>query len=225
MRALLVWLAITGIAYAQPPGDVAPTQPGQPIGPMPGVTAAPPSAPKPPSVMDRPFSVELNFGWIGLSIDDDTQNDAGQMGLDPVTFGMAELAGRYRFMPNVEVGVTLVGGGAMKGDASMGGLYIDGRYRFLAERSWNPYAYLSLGIVSVARDEGAMDDEDAGRGSLRLGAGLEKRFPRFGVHADLRFVAIGENKDWDRVGTNTDALLAKGSLSGVSLTFGGTVYF
>jgi hypothetical protein len=224
MRALLLLFAIAGTAYAQPPGQVAPMQPGQPIGPTPGVTAAP-TAPKPPSVIDRPWSVELNFGWIGLSIDDETQDSASQEGIDPVTFGMAELAGRYRFTPNLELGLTLIGGGAMKGDASMGGLYIDGRYRFLAERSWNPYAYLSLGIVSVARDEGAMKDEDAGRGSLRAGIGLEKRFPRFGVHADLRFVAIGKNKDWNRVGTDIEALLAAGSLSGGSLIFGGTVYF
>jgi hypothetical protein len=197
-RAMIVVL-LAGTAYAQAPGEVAPV-----------------SQPPAPSVMDRRWAVSLSGGSLGLKPDHDNA--------DNVTFGMLELSGRFRIRSWVEVGLSFVGGGATKGDLSTGGLFIDGRYRFLAENPWNVFALVSLGIVSVARSD-ATDDEKKGRGALRLGVGVERRFRVWAIQAELRLVGVGENKDFEPM-TITPAMdMAKSKLNGGSLTIGGTFYF
>jgi hypothetical protein len=201
MRALVALLLLAGTASAQAPGEV---QPG------------PPQPMQQPSVMDRRWSVAASLGSLGLEPDRD---DAGN-----VSFGMLELAVRFRIRAWIEVGLSGYGGGAMEGQLETGGLYLDGRYRFLAERSWNVFALLSLGVVSVAAED-ATEPEKTGRGSIRLGAGVEKRFRAFALQAELRLVGVGENKDFEPMAITPNQEMAKKNLNGGSLTIGGTFYW
>ncbi len=203
MRAVLLASLIAGTAYAQAPGEVQPVAPGAMVEAQ-------------PSVMDRRWSVALSVGSLGLHPDRD--------GADNVTFGMLELAGRFRIRSFVEIGLSFYGGGAAKGTLSTGGVFIDGRYRFLAEKPWNVFALLSLGVASVAADD-ATDDEKHGRGALRIGVGIERRFRALAIQAELRLVGIGENDKFEPMELTPNAEMAESKLSGGSLTIGGTFYF
>ena len=199
-RAVIVVL-LTGTAYAQAPGEVTPM---------------PPSQAAPSSVMDRRWAISAEVGTLGLKPDRDNA--------DNVSFGMFELSGRFRIRSWVEVGLSIYGGGAMEGELSTGGLFIDGRYRFLAENPWNVFALLSLGVVSVAQKDGT-DAEKKGRGAVRIGVGVERRFRTFGIQAELRLIGVGENKDFEPMTVTPNAEMAKSKLNGGSLTIGGTYYF
>lgn len=198
MRHALALIAVTTAAHAQPPGATSPAE-----------------APQPPSVMDRRWAVGASIGSLGLEPERD--------GADNTSFGIIELAGRFRIRRWVEVGLSLYGGGT-KGTLGTGGLYIDGRYRFVAERRWNVFALLSLGVASVAAED-ASKDAKQGRGSLRLGAGVERRFRAFAIDLQLRLIGIGENKKLDIVPMTRNEEMAELKLSGGSLTLGGTFYF
>ena len=196
MRCLLALIGLGGIAAAQP-GATAPQ-------PAPG-----------PTVMDRRWSVSAGIGSLGLKPDRD--------GADNTSFGIIDLGGRFRIRRSIEVGLSLYGGGT-KGDIGTGGLYLDGRYRFMAERPWNVFALLSLGVASVnAKD--ASKDEKRGRGSIRVGVGVERRFRAWAIDAQLRLLGIAHNKDVDFVPMTLAEDLEKSKLSGGSLTIGGTFYF
>jgi hypothetical protein len=196
MRAVLVVGMLTGTAYAQAPGQVIPAEQ--------------------PSVMDRRWSLSLSFGTLGLAPDRDEA--------ETVSFGMAELAGRFRIRSFVDIGLSLYGAGAGEGDLSSGGIYVDARYRFLAERPWNIWALLSLGVASVASDDQA-DKAKQGRGSFRIGAGVERRFTAWALHAELRLVGISENDDFEPTEVTPNNEMAKAKLNGGSLTIGGSFYF
>jgi len=200
MRALVivVGIAVANQAHAQAPGETRPTT---------------------PSVMDSRFAVALELGALGLHRDVEGENT------NDVSFGVAELAGRFRIVRSFEIGLSLWGGGATKGALGTGGLFIDGRYRFLADRPWNVFASLSLGAASVA-DKGASEREKAGRGALRLGVGVERRFGAFAIEAHLRILGISENDKFMPIDlpTPSDAMAAD-KLAGGALTIGGTYYF
>lgn len=199
MRAVLVVVMVAGTAHAQAPGEVQPLP-----------------APAQPSVMDRRWSVGLSFGALGLGPDRD--------GADDVSFGMVELAARFRIRSFVDVGLSLHGGGAAEGDLTAAGIYLDGRYRFRAERPWNLWALLSLGVASVAAED-QTDEAKRGRGSLRIGVGVERRFRLWALHAELRLVHVGENKDFEPTAITPNDEMAKSKLNGGSLTIGGSFYF
>jgi len=128
-------------------------------------------------------------------------------------------------VPAFELGLAFTGGGAAEGDLTTGGLYIEGRYRFLAERPWNIFLLASLGVASVAPDKGS-ELEKRGRGSLRLGGGLERRFGAFALEATLRMVGIGENEDVPLMTpvTNDNAMTRLG-VSGGTFSLGALYYF
>ena len=196
MRAALLVVILAGTAHAQAPGQVQPLEQ--------------------PSVMDRRWAVSLSLGTLGLEPD---REDA-----KTVSFGMLELAGHFRIRPFIDVGLSIYGGGAGEGDLSAAGLYIDARYRFLAERPWNVWALLSIGVTSVAAEDQS-DEAKQGRGSLRLGAGVERRFGAWGIHAELRLIAVGENTDFEPTEITPNNEMAKSKLNGGSLTIGGSFYF
>jgi hypothetical protein len=105
--------------------------------------------------MDRRWGIGAQLGWDTLTI---------QHGDKPkVTFGVLELAGRFRIRPSIEVALALHLGGTA-GDIGIGGIYAEFRYRFRAEQKWNLYALAAIGSVSVAQKM-ATDAEKTGRGS------------------------------------------------------------
>ena len=166
--------------------------------------------------MNRRWAIGAQLGWTSLSI----QHGEKQK----VTFGMLELAGRFRIRPPAELALVLTGGGTA-GDIGLGGLYIEFRYRFRAEEKWNLYALVGLGVMSASQKM-ASDVEKEGRGSVRLGGGLERRFGSFGADVELRLVGIGENtKAPEPMMPSTAGQLSRYGLSGGSLMIGVTYYF
>ena len=192
MRVIVLVLAMTAVASAQAPGQIAP---------------------QPEGVMARRWSVAFSFGGESL-----TASDAGAKG---VGFGVIELAGRYRIRPAIELALDLNAGGNQ--GISTAGLYAEFRYRFMAERPWNPYALFDLGIASAA-DKTGTDTEKKGRGSFRIGGGIERRIGNFGVEATLRLIGIAENRGITSVQTRGQELARYGD-SGAELSIGGSFYF
>ena len=141
-------------------------------------------------------------------------------GAQAVGFGGLELAARFRIRPAIEVALAFERAGNQ--GISTGGSSSEFRYRFMAERPWTPFALAALGVMSAA-DKTGTDTEKKGRGALRIGGGIERRFGAWGIEATLRLVGIGENKQVMDV-TTAGQELARYS-SGAELVIGGTFYF
>lgn len=173
--------------------------------------------PAPPrTVMSKRWAIGFDVG--PESYEPDAAN------ADPTEFGQFELAGRYRIRPAIELGLALHMAGSA-GDIGAGGLYFDFRYRFRAEQKLNVYALASLGVLAVSQDS-ASEDAKKGRGSLRLGGGLEYRWNWFALIVELRLLHVGENKDLAPVMAETvDYQLSRYKLSGGSLAMGANFYF
>jgi hypothetical protein len=234
LAALALVAAAAEPAAAQPPEQAAPEQaapdpaaPAQTEPPPPPPPALPPmmsSAPSQveplppplPPVMSRRWAVSAGIGWESFT----AKTDGG----DKITFGTLELAGRFRIRRNVEVALSVVGGGAQD-DIATAGLYVDMRYRFMAEKAWNVYGSIGLGVASVA-GKPADDDEKKGRGSLRLGFGVERRFTSLAVFGEARPVWVAENKDIPNLSDQPDWYqFSKFPLGGGHVLFGATFYF
>jgi hypothetical protein len=174
---------------------------------------APGEVPPAPTVMDNRWAVNVSLGGESLTAKTD--------GAKPVGFGGLEVAGRFRIRPSIEIALAF----AAAGNQGIGtaGFYAEFRYRFLAERPWNPFACGSLGVASVS-DKNASDPEKKGRGSLRLGGGIERRIGNFGIEATLRLIGIGENTAVMTVQTRGQEL-ARYGVSGGELVVGGSYYF
>jgi hypothetical protein len=238
---LLLLIVLGATAHAQgappPPADPAqlpPTEPSPPppeptppstqptapvLQPYPG-QQSPAMQPAPPvakTVMSKRWAIGVDFGPESYAPDVD--------GAEATEFGQFELALRYRIRKPIELGLALHLGGADPKIAE-GGIYFDFRYRFLAEKPFNVYALASLGVLAVAHED-ATDDEKRGRGSLRLGGGVEYRWSWFALAAELRLIHVGKNEDvpqpLDPV-TGPYALAAY-KLSGLSLALGANFYF
>jgi hypothetical protein len=134
-----------------------------------------------------------------------------------------EVAGRFRIRAPIELGLAVHLGGSK--DLAMGGVYIDFRYRFMAENQLNLYALAGLGVLAIA-PENASEDARRGRGSLRFGGGLEYRFNWFALIVELRLVGVGENRDLaPQMPETVDYQLSRYKLSGGSLAMGANFYF
>ena len=79
--------------------------------------------------------------------------------------------------PAIEVALAFEGAGNQ--GISTAGFFAEFRYRFMAERPWTPFALAGLGVQSAA-DKTGTDTEKKGRGALRIGGGIERRFGAWG---------------------------------------------
>ena len=166
-----------------------------------------------PSVMDRRWSVDLALGGTILKAKTD--------GVKGVFFAGLELSARFRIRREVEVALAFDAAGNQ--GIGLVGFFAEGRYRFNAERPWNPFVLVGLGVESVA-DKTGSSTEKQGRGAVRIGGGVERRFGAWAANATFRLVAIGENKS---VMTDTTAgeKLSRYGTTGGELVFGGTFYW
>jgi hypothetical protein len=200
-------------AAPQPPPPLPPTIQPYPGQQPPGMQPLPPP---PRTVMSKRWAIGVDFGPESYEPDVD--------GSQKTEFGQFELAARYRIRKPIELGLALHLGGSK--DIGEGGLYFDFRYRFMAERPLNVYALASLGVLAVAH-ENATEDAKRGRGSIRLGAGVEYRWNWFALVLELRLIHVGENKELaDPIDTApVDYQLSRYKLSGGSLALGANFYF
>jgi hypothetical protein len=194
-------LALTAVAEAQP------------VVQAPGMQ--PPVVPPRPSVMAKRWAIGLDVGPESLQPKRD--------GSDKTDFGQLELAGRFRIRAPIEVGIALHLGASK--DISEGGFYLEARYRFRPDKPLDVYATGGLGVLAVAHKD-ASEDAKRGRGSLRIGAGIEYRWSWFALIAELRLVGVGENDTLAPMSPETvDYRLSRYKLSGGSLALGTNFYF
>ena len=214
MRLAVAAALVIGISQA------ASAQPADPTAPAPAPTAAPPAAPAPvvitpavvpPGVMANRWAIDVGLGVQSLKTND---NDIG--------FVTYEIGARFRIIRSLEIALTIAAG-ANHAD-SFGGLWADVRYNFMAERPWNVFAYFGLGVGSASAKDADSDDSH-GRGALRLGAGIERRFDVFSISAELRVLGFGANNQSTPVDTSPESELAAESASGIGLVIGSTYYF
>lgn len=197
--------ALARPAHAQAPGQTT-SQPA---------TAAP--AASPAGVMASRWAIDLALGGWSLRPKGASEGTG---------FGALGLAGRFRLRPAMELALGLaLGGGSRDGvDLSMGALYGEFRYRFRAERPWNVFVLGGLGVASVARKSGS-DAERKGRGMLRLGGGVERRFGSFALEATLAGIAVAEDPDVPATGApDLGDAFARYGVSGIALMLGATYY-
>ena len=178
--------------------------------PAPESTPAPVVAPT--SVMSNRWALSVGLGAQSLKAGDDN-----------IGFLTYELGVRFRIIRPLEVALSIAAG-ANRAD-SYGGLWLDVRYNFLAERAWNIYAAVGLGIASAA-EKNADDNDGHSRGSFRLGAGVERRFDVFSLSAELRVLTMSSNPNADMLDIVTpETELASDSSAGLGLVIGSTYYF
>jgi hypothetical protein len=138
---------------------------------------------------------------IGLNIGALSAADPDQMEGVSTDFSTAELALRYRMTPRLELELLLSGGRQVledgsDGDLAMGGGTLGLRYRMRPNRAWDWWLGAGLGATVIeAHDSTDEQREGATRPHFTFGLGLERRFNRFAIHADLRMMAIGERED------------------------------
>ncbi|MGE5185408.1 MAG: hypothetical protein ACM31C_25265 [Acidobacteriota bacterium] len=195
--ALVLVAAMTAVAHAQAPGQVAP---------------------EPASlVMARPWSVSLSLAAMSAKPHVD--------GVNAVGLGAFELAGAYRLRPSIQLGLSLAGGGGENNTLSTGALWANVRYRFMAEQPWNVLALGSLGVASVYGKD-APDVERKARGAIRIGGGVEHRWQSWAIEADLVVFAIAQNDQVPPPpAPTTEYDVARFGLTGIALSFGGTFYW
>ncbi|HEX4452982.1 MAG TPA: outer membrane beta-barrel protein [Kofleriaceae bacterium] len=206
--AVAICIASSSASAQTPAADAA--TPTAPASPSPAPAAA--AAPAPASVMANRWALSVGLGAQSLKASDDN-----------IGFLTYELGARFRIIRPLEVALSIAAG-ANRAD-SYGGLWLDVRYNFLAERVWNVYATIGLGLASAA-EKNADDNDGHTRGSFRFGAGVERRFDVFSLSAELRVLTMSSNPNADSVEFNSpDSELASDSSAGLGLVIGATYYF
>jgi hypothetical protein len=226
-RVVIASMFVTATAYAQAPGEVAPAAPAAPAEPA-------PCAPH-ESVMANRWAVGLSIGSLGLAPKDapDAQTQ----------FAVGQLALRFRATLHLELEAAFGGGREQLHDGSDGSHQVATgvlalRYRFAPEARWN--WWLMGGIGSLAVTGTTPTDQqrrDAQRPLGELGIGVERRFRRFALDAELRAIGVGPLKQPPAMtvpvsGTGTSmatstppASTSADRLSGGQLTIGASYYF
>jgi hypothetical protein len=175
--------------------------------------------------MANRWAVNLSL-WFGSM----TPRVSGSNGVPLAGF---ELAVRWRIREPIELALALqAGGGADPNNNDMnsvtfGGLFIDARWRFMADQRWNVAALAGLGTVSMTAKAGGTDTEKQGRGALRVGAAVERRFDNWAIEADFRILAVTKNDavtTVDMPSVRTYQVSRYGA-TGANLTIGASYYF
>lgn len=175
--------------YAQPPGYAQPPQYAPapaPSGPCGGAPAVP--------VMANRWAIGLSFGGMGVAPDGAPEGSEAQ-------FRVAEIAVRYRLSRRIELALAMHGGRQVleddtEGDLATGTVMLALRYRFLPEHRWNWFLTGGLGGTVVASHTSDAAARDAAQRPLgMLGVGVERRFRRFALQAELRMVGLGQRND------------------------------
>jgi len=194
---VLAPLVLASTAYAQAPGDYYGGGDGYSYG-APGMTPVaplPPPAPPPPPL--RRFSVGLGIGNTSLAPHSAPENKHD--------FAVGQLALRYLAGRHLEIELAFTGGTETLEDGSEGYTELSQavlalRWRFSPQRRWNWWLMAGMGTLAVTRID-ATDDERsaANQSTLQFGVGLERRWSRFALQAELRAVGVAKNQSMDEV--------------------------
>lgn len=219
-------------AYAQAPGEMAPGQaPAVAPAPQPVVVV-----PARESVMANRWAVGLSFGGLGVAPEENQD--------DKTNFRVGEISLRYRVTRHLELELAVGGGRQVLDDDSEGQLeastgLLAARWRFMPEHKWNWFVMGGLGGTSIADHEATSDERDAqSRPLAALGVGVERRFRRFALQAELRAIGMGP-RDTAEPAPATDVMTGTApaatpppaptstsdKLSGGTFTLGASYYF
>ena len=237
-------------AHAQAPGDqLEPAAADEPAteGPIEITPAAPPApamvaptmgpaaAPcgmvrvaRAPLMANR-WSVGLSAG--GMSLKPDGSNDT-------TSFGVGELAVRFRATPHLELEVSAGGGREQLDNGMEGKLEVATfagalRYHINPYDSWNWFVMGGVGAAAVTfHDASDQQRKDATHPMGMLGIGVERRFNHFALQAELRGIGIADKKTDHEMaavslpgGGEPTTNAANMKQSGGELTIGGSWYF
>lgn len=217
-------LLLAGTAFAQAPGDYYGDANVAPPGMAP---AAPEYIAPPPPVRAQRWSVGLNVGSMGLAPHMSPENET--------EFSLAQLALRYRPWRHLEIELVLGGGSEQTpdgyvGDRELSEAVLSLRYRFNPKRNWNWWLAAGMGSLAVTY-VGASDEErdSATQSTLQFGVGLERRFARFAMQAELRAVGVAPNDQGDKImpvgGDMYYDGYSRDGWAGGQFTLGGSYYF
>ncbi len=176
-------------AHAQAPGEVTPAPYYAPA-PAP----AHPCASAPAEVMTRRWAIGLSIGSMGVSPDDAPEGAETR-------FRIGELAVRYRASRRLELELAMSGGREVleddvEGELATGSVTFALRYRFRPERRWSWWVMGGLGGTVIAPHESSdAQREGATRPLGMVGIGVERRFRRFALQAELRGIGLGPRED------------------------------
>lgn len=229
-RFVIASLFVAATAYAQAPGEVAPE--AAPAQPAPAVWCPPHE-----SVMANRWAVGLSVGSVGLTPKDQDDPEA--------QFGVGELSLRFRATLHLEIEAAFGGGREQLRDGNVGERQVTTgvlalRYRFAPEQAWNWWVMGGLGSLAVTyQDATDQQRNNAMRPLGEFGVGIERRFRRFAIQAELRALGVGVRKDQDTTVMPSKGIAATtmpppgatatdpnaGELQGGQLTIGASYYF
>jgi hypothetical protein len=115
----------------------------------------------------------------------------------------------------------------------MGGGTLGVRYRFRPNRAWDWWLGAGLGATVIERHDSTEEARDAAtRPHFAFGIGLERRWNRFALNADVRMMAIGPREDQSEtepatgvVGRLPADIRGAEELSAGVFTFGASYHF
>lgn len=205
LATLALVLGSSSLALADAPGDdeddggyYGPSSVEPVVQPAPVVAPVAPVGPSCGSpmavdVMAHRFAVGLNLGSASFAPEHspDAKSD----------FAISELSLRYRATYHLEIELALTGGrqsleDGSQGELAMGGGTLGLRYRFSPSSRWNWWLMGGIGETTIARHDATRSELDAAaRPHGQLGVGIERRFQRFAIQAELRMTAVGDRHD------------------------------
>jgi hypothetical protein len=183
----LVLLAAAGPASAQAPGSA------------PAPTADPAPAPRADGWEGHQTSWGIGLRTVGKSLaakGDDDRDDAVDMGGGGLTV-------RYRLNRRWELDLALESAEGELADGlvtrTSGGATLAALYHMRPDRNWDWYVLAGLGgseeRLSREGKGGEMIEESFSQAHVHLGVGLERRFRRFGIGAELRAIGAALNTE------------------------------
>jgi hypothetical protein len=138
----------------------------------------------------RRLSLGLGIGFVDLAPHSAT--------VGTTQFDIVQLSLRYLATRHLEIELGLSGGrevlGDMEGDREVSQAVIALRWRFNPHRRWNWWVMAGMGSLAVTKVGASDDDRNyAQQSTLQFGAGLERRWQRFAIQAELRAVGVAPN--------------------------------
>jgi hypothetical protein len=179
-------------AYAQAPGEVASAPPPPPpsYAPAPSGQCGGSAAP----VMARRWAIGVSIGRLGVAPEGAVEGSEAR-------FSVAELAVRYRATRRLELELGLSGGREVladgnEGDLAAGSVTLAVRYRFRPEQRWNWFVMGGFGGTVIAPHTSSEAERDGATRPLGMaGLGIERRFRRLALQAEVRAVGLGQRED------------------------------
>jgi hypothetical protein len=185
LASVLVVPLAGSVAFAQAPGEADLAPPGM----APAVVVASP----PPPI--RRLSVGLGIG--GMDLAPHSAPDA------TTSYSMGQIAVRYLATRHLEIELALGGGQEQLEDGSPGYRELSQgvlalRWRFSPQRRWNWWLMAGMGSLAITGPEASDTEREAQtQSTLQFGVGLERRWNRFAIQAEMRVVGVAPNDTED----------------------------